>query len=232
MIRRHGAVFLLALVGFAPAQQATGAIAGKVVDQQDQPIPGVTITLTSGTLRLSTPTSISGEYRFDRLRPGAYRVEARLTGFVTEMAPRVTVVAGRTSEWDALMRVGSDIDPFLELRSSVQRLTGNSPVDCGQHRLRGPSRPITATELQQSLTCAATARTQGRAFWTFKQEQGIDSVIIDGILGARNGAMYRFSYDSHPCGGPGCGGAFDTEPCERPIVVNNRGSEPEFGCGR
>lgn len=113
-------------------------------------------------------------------------------------------------------------------------MTGPEPLDCGQHRLvyAGDSPVLISEEaLQRSLSCGTEAAKARQPFWTFKQGQGIDSWIAHGLLGTDQGAVYRFSFDSAPCGGPGCPSRFLVEPCETPVVTGNPPWGPEFSCG-
>src|SRR5215211_7664978 len=62
--------------------QATAAnsatIAGHVIDPQGASLPGARVTLYAreSTLRLTTTTDATGAYRFERLAPGEYLIEA------------------------------------------------------------------------------------------------------------------------------------------------------------
>ena len=119
---------------------------------------------------------------------------------------------------------------LVELRSYVERFTGPEPADCGQHALVRPFEMAGVEQLQKSASCARDAATNRKPFWTFKQEQGIDSQVYQGLLGTADGTIFRFSYDSAPCGGPGCGGRFSIERCRQPGVVTSSGSRAEFRC--
>src|SRR5688572_20955697 len=69
----------------AAAQQTESRILGKVVDQSQAALPGVTVNATSkdtGAVR-STVTGGEGEFAITNLGPGAYTVEIELTGFQT-----------------------------------------------------------------------------------------------------------------------------------------------------
>jgi outer membrane receptor protein involved in Fe transport len=63
----------------------TGAITGKVVDDQGNPLPGVTLKLTSPNLMgvRSAITDSNGLFRFPALPPGVYQIKAELPGFGT-----------------------------------------------------------------------------------------------------------------------------------------------------
>ena len=117
-----------------------------------------------------------------------------------------------------------------ELREHVERLTGATPADCGLHFLAGSGKTAGRDQLQRSVACAVDAAKNRKPFWTFKQEQGIDSLVFQGLLGTATGTTYSFSYDSAPCGGPGCAGQFTVHACERPTVVVNKDIGALFEC--
>jgi hypothetical protein len=127
----------------------------------------------------------------------------------------------------------NDTEPVpTELRAYVERFTGPEPMDCGQHLLAGLFSVAGAKELQQGMPCVSTAAKDRKPFWTIKQEQGIDSLVFQGLLGTAEGAIFRFSYDSAPCGGPGCAGKFTIERCDGPTVVTDRSGRAQFECLR
>lgn len=116
-------------------------------------------------------------------------------------------------------------DPVDDLRHYVHRFTGSQPLDCGQHRLVQQGGDWLAADepaLRKSLECGLAAAAAKRAFWTFKQDSGIDSTILTGIVGTSDGTIYRFLYDNAPCGGPGCPGRISFERCDKPSAWSRR----------
>lgn len=79
-----------AACGQQPAQPVAGSytISGTVVNEQSgQPLPRATMTLTDTTARLTvaeTETDEDGNFRFDHLPAGRFRLTARKRGYVTE----------------------------------------------------------------------------------------------------------------------------------------------------
>src|SRR5688500_5981318 len=76
---------LIALLAVPAAAQDTGSISGVVVDNQDQVVPGATVTLTNErTLAVrSTTTNTRGEFAFQAVPPGIYSAKIELSGFRT-----------------------------------------------------------------------------------------------------------------------------------------------------
>lgn len=72
----------------APLQ--THTLTGKVVDPANLPIPGVAVELRQGTVvHQRTISDRNGEWRFEKVAPGDYRVRMTLAGFVTTEVPVV-----------------------------------------------------------------------------------------------------------------------------------------------
>src|ERR1700681_2081696 len=100
MMRLLG-IALTLLVGAAPAAQtpdaAGGAIQGVVSTQSGAiPLGGVLVSLSQGTADVATATSEGdGTFRFEGLKPGQYRVTAKMEGFEPMSAP-VAVSTGGT----------------------------------------------------------------------------------------------------------------------------------------
>src|SRR2546428_6237525 len=111
-MRRYlfGAAILL-LLGSAQvfAQQTTGSITGRVLDQQGAAVPGVTVTAKNnqtGFVR-SEISDAEGVYRLNALPVGVYDVNAELQGFTTVSQKDVIVSLGQTLTIDVNMKVAS-----------------------------------------------------------------------------------------------------------------------------
>src|SRR5215831_16545870 len=86
-VRRILVPLLVLLVAAAPAagQGVSGSIAGTIVDQTRQVVPGATITLLNeltGDTRATTSND-TGAFVFSAVQPGTYTVRVELTGFAT-----------------------------------------------------------------------------------------------------------------------------------------------------
>jgi len=87
----------------------TGAIIGRVMDDQGAALPGVTVTLTlpaKGTTA-TVVTDATGRYRFPSIIPGRYTVEAALESFATARQSDVVLTVTRTLTVDFTMQLGS-----------------------------------------------------------------------------------------------------------------------------
>src|SRR5262245_17346859 len=105
------AAAMLVLLGCtsAFAQQTTGSITGRVVDQQGAAIPGVTITAKMATTGY-TRTEVSdaeGLYRINALPVGIYEVNAELSGFSTVSKKDVEVNVATVQAIDFALKVAA-----------------------------------------------------------------------------------------------------------------------------
>jgi outer membrane receptor protein involved in Fe transport len=113
---------LFALAPAAFAQQTTGNISGRVVDQQNAGVPGATVTASNaqtGFVRSAVSDS-EGVYRLSALPVGAYDVKVELTGFSTLDRKGIVVSVGQTMDVGFTLQVAS-------LAESVN-VTGESPL--------------------------------------------------------------------------------------------------------
>ena len=124
-MRRHliGAAIVLLLGGADVfAQQTTGSITGRVLDQQGAAVPGVTVTAKNtqtGFVRSET-SDAEGIYRLNALPVGIYDVNADLSGFTTVSQKEIVVGLGQTLTIDFNIKVAS-------LAETVN-VTGASPL--------------------------------------------------------------------------------------------------------
>lgn len=91
------ALGVLLLIGTtAVAQQvSSGTVEGRVVDENQDPVPGALITITGEQGKKSTTTNNDGEYRFPFVASGTYEVRAELSGYSTIVVPDVDVVINK-----------------------------------------------------------------------------------------------------------------------------------------
>lgn len=100
--------FVLLFICSLYAQMERGSIYGKVVDAENNPLPGVTVTLT-GSLTAPIPviTSSEGLFRFLTLAPARdYAVKAVLEGFKTKVIENIGVVFGQNVNVNITMELG------------------------------------------------------------------------------------------------------------------------------
>ncbi|MGQ0735517.1 MAG: carboxypeptidase regulatory-like domain-containing protein [Acidobacteriota bacterium] len=113
---------VLSIATGASAQVLNGEIFGRVTDQTDAVLPGVTITISGQALiqPMVVVGAESGAFRFARVPIGVYRVTFELPGFSTVVREGIIVQAGRNVELNIKLNL-----------STVQEtvtITGASPV--------------------------------------------------------------------------------------------------------
>jgi hypothetical protein len=104
------------------AQQTTGTITGRVLDQQGAAVPGVTVTAKSATTGFtrSEVSDTEGVYRLSALPVGVYEVNAELQGFATVSKKDIQVSVGQTLSVDFPLKVGA--------LSETVNVTGATPL--------------------------------------------------------------------------------------------------------
>lgn len=113
--RRFSLVFasllslLLLLGSVALAQTSNTSLGGTVKDQQDKVIPSATVTLTNlaNNAVRTQQSGAHGEYSFDLLTPGTYRLEVTASGFRKQVLDKVQVLIAKASTQDITMQVGA-----------------------------------------------------------------------------------------------------------------------------
>ena len=103
-----GAIALLLLISPLLFSQSrdTGAITGKVTDEQKSPLPGATVTLTSPNLMgaRTSLTDANGDFRFPALPPGTYSLKAEISGFGTQIQEKVRLTTTTTLTIDIVLK--------------------------------------------------------------------------------------------------------------------------------
>src|SRR5262249_10929876 len=125
----------------AAAQQGTGELQGRVVDQQNAVLPGVTVVArneASGLYR-EIVSGADGSFFMSAMIPGSYDVSAQLSGFKKYQRSGVRVEVGKTQSIEVQLQVGG-----LEQEVTV---TAESPiVDTTTKQLGGS---VQASELSE-----------------------------------------------------------------------------------
>lgn len=109
-------------VGILQAQETTGTIQGRVLDQAGSSVPGVNLTLTNVAtgVKRNAVTQPSGDYYFNALEPGAYSLTAESAGFRTAQVNNLQVQVALTTTTNVHLEVGQV--------SEVVTVTGAAPL--------------------------------------------------------------------------------------------------------
>src|SRR5713226_7275601 len=117
--------FVLAQSALALAQaqgSSNTTITGQVKDPKGASLPGASVKLYARerSFHLSTTTDSTGAYRFEKLAPGEYLVEAEAEGFASASAQRVTVKRGQAVTLDIPLKLAG-------VRSTVVVTASDTP---------------------------------------------------------------------------------------------------------
>jgi hypothetical protein len=112
MLRRHPLQFAAAFLIIASslcAQMERSSIEGVVTDPQGAGIAGATVTVTSQSTNVATPTKTNGTgyYQIIGLLPGKYTVRIEAAGFAVTQSNDVDAAAGRQVRLDAALTLGT-----------------------------------------------------------------------------------------------------------------------------
>lgn len=100
-----GILLLTSIPAFA--QKETGVIQGTIADVDGQPLPGVTVMVSSPALIGGSQTTYSdqeGRFRFPALAPGVYSVNTELQGFQKMVRKEVRLFVGTSLTVDMTMQ--------------------------------------------------------------------------------------------------------------------------------
>ncbi|MGE5236588.1 MAG: TonB-dependent receptor [Acidobacteriota bacterium] len=123
----------LALVAFpAVAQQQYGSVSGQVLDNNKQPLPGVSVSLSGETMQgtRTAVTDADGRYRLVPVPPGdGYTIKFELSGFNTVDTPGIRVSLGKETKINAEMTVSKFAETITVAAEKIQVDTTKSTVD-------------------------------------------------------------------------------------------------------
>ena len=222
-------IVLLALVPALPAgaqQTTTGSVLGTVVDANENPLPGATVTLTSKEGTKTATTDSKGAFRFPYLTPGEYRLNAQMEGYNTVDQPNIDVRLGANVQIEITLQpttterieVVADA-PVVDVSSATlgtnidTETLSSIPVNRNYSSALELAPGVTASGIDQSNPSIAGA-------------SGLENtVVIDGVNINNTGYGSAGSY-SIVLGSLGTGVNFDYL---EEIQVKTGGYEPEFG---
>ena len=144
----RGVVFAIAVLLFAAplwGQTGTSAIRGTVTDQQGRVVPNASVTLTNMDTSASrtTQSTQSGDFVFDLIPPGDYRLEVQATGFRSNVLNNLHALIGKQTESNVQLEVGAATEVVEVTASSQEALINTQDASLGNNlsRSRSPSFP-------------------------------------------------------------------------------------------
>ena len=120
-MQRHVGLLAVVLIGWASialAQETTGTLTGRIIDAQQLPIPGVTVTVAGPQGTQEITTDAEGRFRVPFLTPGIHTLRATLAGFTTIEQPNVSIRLGQTVDLPLTMAVAG-ITQTVDVRTAA-----------------------------------------------------------------------------------------------------------------
>ena len=99
----------MGLISAAVAQNRTGSLKGRTVDENGEPLPGV-LVITSSPALIGTKSFISGSqgnYRFPSLAPGTYTLIWELAGFKKATLDGIIISVGRATTMNVTLELSA-----------------------------------------------------------------------------------------------------------------------------
>jgi outer membrane receptor protein involved in Fe transport len=218
---------LLAAVAHGWAQETTGAISGRVIDEQGLAVPGATVTVTGPQGARTALSDVQGRYSLPFLTPGTYTVRAELQGFKTVEQRNVVVQLGQRVELPLAMPVGgleevievAGTSPIVDTRSTTTGAVVSSEM---LERLPIGRRVTDALYVAPGVTTTSV----GQANPSLSGASGLDNLyVVDGVNITNTGYGAIGSY-SIVFGSLGTATPFDFV---KEIQIKTGGYEAEFG---
>ena len=186
---RNGRVFqfcvclfaVLFFVGTALAQTSS-AIGGQVKDPQGNLVPGAKITLTNlatGATRTQTSNS-TGNYSFELLPPGDYKVEAEAKGFRKSVVNNVHALVAKAVDLDLHLQVGAANEEITVTAESGQVLVNTQDASVGNNFTTNQitQLPLEAHNIASLLTLQPGVTRQGYVAGARSDQS---NVSLDGV---------------------------------------------------
>ncbi len=173
----------------AAAQEARGAIQGRVVDSSGAAVPGATVEVKNFATGVVTPTITNeeGSYRVPFLIPGSYTVTVSLVGFSRFVSDRIEVHVADLLTVDASLHVGALTDEVsvTAVASTIDRSTAELGQVVDARRIAElPIREGSAVELvilAPGVTVTTDLRSRKAAF-----NNGLSQFSTDGVGEKKN----------------------------------------------
>jgi hypothetical protein len=89
---------LALMMGICTWAQTSGELQGKVIDENDQPVPGVIVTASIGDRMMGASTDDEGKYRIKPLEGGSYTVKVQAQGYAEYVYEAIRVFPDRITQ--------------------------------------------------------------------------------------------------------------------------------------
>jgi hypothetical protein len=185
------------------AQERFGTLTGTVTDQQGQPVPGVTVTITNAQTREARTfvTDANGVYSARDLNPGRYSVAFELSGFARVERPDVSVQLGREFTIDAQLRVGN-LTETVQVTAQAAPLVDTRSTLIAHNVSAEEFDRLPKTRSFQSIALTAPSVNQGEIEGGFQVNGAsgaenaftVDGVVTNSLINGRSRQDTVFEY--------------------------------------
>ena len=230
-MQRYVGLLAAVFIGWASlalAQDTTGTLTGRIIDAQQLPMPGVTVTVAGPQGTQEITTDAEGRFRVPFLTPGSYTLRATLAGFTTIEQLNVSIRLGQTVDLPLTMAVAG-ITQTVEVQAEAP-LIDSSSTTVGSNLTAElfQSMPV-GRRLSDTLYLApgvSSSGGAGEANPSMAGGSGLDNqYVIDGVNITNAGYGSLGSY-SIVFGSLGNGTPFDFI---QEVEVKTGGYEAEYG---
>ena len=212
----------------ASAQETTGTISGRIVDEQGLAVPGVVVTAIGSQGTKATTTDGEGRFTVPFLTPGLYALRAELQGFNAIDRADIQVRLGQTAEIPLTLQVGT-------VREAIQITVTTPTIDTTSATIGANLESATLSRLpvgrrfSDTLYLAPGVSTGGNIGAANPSVQGSSGLenqyIVDGV-NITNGGYGALGSYSIVFGSLGNGTPYDFI---QEVQVKTGGYEAEFG---
>ena len=181
---RGVALAIVVLLFAAPlwGQTGTSAIRGTITDQQGRLVPNATVTLTNmaTSAARTTKSSDSGDFVFDLIPPGDYRLEIEATGFRNNVLNNVHALIGKQTESSVQLEVGAATEVVEVTASSQEALINTQDASLGNNFIAEQitQLPLEARNLVDLLSLQPGSTREG---YTTGARADQSNVTLDGV---------------------------------------------------
>ncbi|HBE82296.1 MAG TPA: TonB-dependent receptor [Pyrinomonadaceae bacterium] len=127
---------LVALLGLnVLAQAGTANISGTIFNEQNEVVPGATVTLisTSQNTRRTAVTNSQGNYSFNLVAPGMYRIEVESTGFKKAATSEFQALVDKTTQLPITLEVGQVSETVTVTTAGIENIINTQDASLGNN---------------------------------------------------------------------------------------------------
>ncbi len=189
---RYLTLFIVAILFTSAAAFAqTGKITGTVVDQNDEPLPGVNVIIDGSTI--GTVTNVDGIFFILNVRPGIHTLRASFIGFTSVTVENIRVAIELTTEVNISMQeVTADLEEMI--------VFAEQPVI--QRDIAASQRNIDAEEIQsgkyQNISQVLTSQVAFNDISSVEDRPEIRGSFFDESLYLVDGVNYNDPLTNQP----------------------------------